>query len=47
MTHQEIIAKFLKQTEGILLKETAYKLIESVEELEKLGTIAEIARAFS
>jgi 2-methylcitrate dehydratase PrpD len=47
MTHQEIINKFLKQTEGILSKEKAFKLIEFIEELEKLGNISEIARAFS
>jgi len=46
MTHQEIIDKFLKQTDGIISKEKASKLIELVERLEKLENASEIAREF-
>jgi 2-methylcitrate dehydratase PrpD len=46
MTHEEIINKFLKQTDGIISKEKASKLIDHVERLEKLENISKIARAF-
>jgi 2-methylcitrate dehydratase PrpD len=42
MSHEEIIEKFLSQTEGIISSEKAYKLIELVENLEKMPNISKI-----
>jgi 2-methylcitrate dehydratase PrpD len=46
MKHEEIINKFLKQTDGIISKEKASKLIDLVERFEKLENTSEIATAF-
>ncbi len=42
MTHDEIIEKFLSQTEGIISSDKAGKIIELVEKLERLPDISEI-----
>lgn len=44
MTHEEVIDKFLWQTEGVISKEKAYKLVELIERLEELEDVSEIAR---
>jgi len=42
MTHDEIIRKFLSQTEDILSSEKANRIIELIEKLEELSDIHEI-----
>ncbi len=44
MTHEEIINKFLSQTEGIISTEKANNIIDLVEKLEKLKDIHEITK---
>jgi 2-methylcitrate dehydratase PrpD len=47
MTHEEVIEKFLGQAEGVVSKEKAFKLVESVEGLEEVKSISEITSLFS
>ncbi|MBW2045518.1 MAG: MmgE/PrpD family protein [Deltaproteobacteria bacterium] len=44
MTHEEIIEKFLSQTEGVISRGNADKVIELVEKLEQLSNVSEITR---
>jgi 2-methylcitrate dehydratase PrpD len=43
MSHEEVIEKFLVQTDGIISREKAYKLIELVEKLEEVEDISKIS----
>lgn len=47
MTHQEIIEKFFLQTDGILSRENAHKLVETIEKLEIVTDISGIVDLFS
>ena len=44
MTYEEVIGKFLSQTEGGILRDKADKIIDLVENLEQLSDICEITR---
>jgi len=44
MSHEEIINKFLSQTEGIISDDKAHKIIDLVDKLEKLSDVTEIIK---
>ena len=44
MTYEEVIGKFLSQTEGGISRDKADKIIDLVENLEQLSDICEITR---
>jgi hypothetical protein len=44
MLYEEIIAKLLSQTEGVISEDKAHKLIELVENLENLPDISGIVQ---
>jgi 2-methylcitrate dehydratase PrpD len=42
MTHEEVIEKFLRQTDGLVSKEKALRLVEFVEGMEEVKNISEM-----
>jgi 2-methylcitrate dehydratase PrpD len=44
MTHEEVIGKFLSQTEGVISRDKAERIIDLVETLEQLTDISEMTR---
>ena len=46
ISHEEIIDKFLSQTEDIITKDNAHKLIELIEKLDEIEDISEITNLF-
>lgn len=44
MTHEEVIDKFLCQTDGVIAKEKGEKVVEAIERLEELKDVSELLK---